>query len=76
MPAAPVSRISSGASFGRPAPLTVRETVEGVMAVWELPAGDREAFVAAREGVRYALRMHRAHLVEDGSTPRRWNVAP
>ncbi|HEY3887860.1 MAG TPA: hypothetical protein VGL73_04745, partial [Caulobacteraceae bacterium] len=40
-----------------PAPMTVREIAEAVMAVCELPKGDRTAFVATREGVRYALRM-------------------
>ena len=44
------------------------------MAVCELPKGDRGAFVATREGFRYALRQHRAHVVEDSSTPKRLSL--
>jgi hypothetical protein len=49
--------------------------VEGVMAACELPQGDRGAFVAAREGVRYTLRMRRDDVVATTDRPVRWTLA-
>jgi hypothetical protein len=58
-----------------PEPMTIREIAERVVDLCGLPKGERKAFVAAREGVRYVLRQHAGLIAEDGSTPKRWALA-